>query len=81
MFTGKVTFFKVLSSLLWKNIKLLRGEGNIMILGKNIRVKGKQYHLPYNIKAVGKNIKSREDFGEENQDLKKYFKVLVFFRF
>ena len=35
-----------------KNIKLLRGEGNIKAVGK-----GKQYHLLYDIKAVGKNIK------------------------
>ena len=31
-----------------------------MAVGKNIkrkRGKGKQYHLPYNIKSVGKNIK------------------------
>ena len=28
-----------------------------MAMGKQIKGKGKQYHLPYNIKAVGKNIK------------------------
>ena len=35
-------------------------EGNIMAAGKIImwkKGKGKQYHLPYNIEAVGKNIK------------------------
>ena len=36
--------------------------------------KGKQYHLLYNIGAVGKNIKGEEgdgNFEEEKQDLKK----------
>ena len=36
--------------------------------------KWKQYHRPYNIKAVGKNIKKRKEdriFGEGNQDIKK----------
>ena len=33
------------------------GEGNIMAVGKNLTwKKGKQYHPPYNIKAVGRNI-------------------------
>ena len=44
-----------LSSLLGQNIKLWREEGNIMSVGKNItwkKGKGKQYHLPYIIKAV-----------------------------
>ena len=49
-----------------------------MALGKNITLKkGKeeQYHLPYNIKAVRKNIKwGREEgdgnFEEENPDFK-----------
>ena len=44
-----------------------------MAVGKNIkrkRGKGKQYHLPFNIKSVGKNIKFErgdlnESFGEE----------------
>ena len=36
---------------------------------KNERT-GKQYHLPCNIKAAGKNIKLGDsNFGEENQDL------------
>ena len=47
-----------------------------MAVGKNITLKnGKQCHLPFNIEAVGKNIKwgrGKEDgnFGEENQDKK-----------
>ena len=64
--------------MLGKNIKLLRKEGNIIVLEKNItwkKGKEKQYHLPYNIKAVEKNIKwLREEgdgnFGEENRDFK-----------
>ena len=45
--------------------------------GKNItRKKGKQFNLPFNIEAVGKNIKwerreGDEHFGEEN-DFKKW---------
>ena len=39
--------------------------------------KGKQYHLPYNFKAAGKNIKWGKgggdgNFGEENQDFKNW---------
>ena len=39
------------------------------------KVNGEQYHLPYDIKAIGKNISwgiGEEDghFGEENRDLK-----------
>ena len=47
-----------------------------MALGKNITwKKGKQHHLPYDIKAVGKNIKCGRgeesvNFGEENKDFK-----------
>ena len=39
---------------------------------ENTWKKGKQYHLPYNIKAVGKNIKwgRRRKFGEESENLK-----------
>ena len=47
-----------LSSLLGKNFKF--EEGNIMAVGKNItwkKGKGMQYHLPFNIEAVWKNIK------------------------
>ena len=64
-----------LSSLLGKNIKFGREQDKIEGVGKNIkcikRGKGKRYHLPLNIKAVGKNIKwGREkgdgNFGEEN---------------
>ena len=49
-----------------------------MGVGKNItwkKGKGKQCHFPYNIMAVGKNIRGEEengDFGEENQDLKRW---------
>ena len=51
-----------------KEISWLRGRIN---QGKN--EKGKQYHLPHKIEAVGKNIKlgrGEEDrnFREENQD-------------
>ena len=38
-----------------------------MAVGKNItwkRGKGKHYHLPYNIEAVGKNIKCRRREGD-----------------
>ena len=65
-----------LSRLLGKNIKLLREEKDFVTVGKNITwKKGKQYNLPYNIKAAGKNIKwgragGDGNFGEENQDLK-----------
>ena len=50
-------------SWLWEEYKVEKKE------------KGKQYHLPYNIKAVGLNIKWGKggwggNFGEENQDLK-----------
>ena len=48
-----------LSSLLGKNIKLWRVEGNIMGVGKNIAWKkgqGKQYCLSYIIGVVGKYI-------------------------
>ena len=47
-----------------------------MALGKNIvrgkKGKGKQYHLPFTIEAVGKNIKLGRgevdgNFGEQNQ--------------
>ena len=49
-----------------------------MAVGKNItwkKRKGKQNHLPYNIKAAGKNIKwgrgeGDGNFGVENQDIK-----------
>ena len=46
-------------------------EKNITWHGK--KVEGEQIHLPYNIKAVGKNIKrgtveGNGNFGEENQD-------------
>ena len=49
-----------------------------MAVGKNItwkRDKLKQYHLPFNIKDVGKNINwGRGDriFRDENQDLEKW---------
>ena len=51
-----------LSSLLGKNIKLLRGEGpGVSRLWGKIQCgkkgKGKQYHIPYNIMVVWKNIK------------------------
>ena len=39
-----------------------------MTVGKNIRGKkgnGKQFHLPYNIKALGKNINWEEGEGTE----------------
>ena len=50
-----------------------------MAVRKNIPLKkgeGKQYHLPYDIKAVCKNIKwgraeGDRNFVEKNQDLKK----------
>ena len=51
-----------------------------MAVGKNITwKKGKQYHVPYNIEAVGKNLKFGRgegdgNFGEENQD---FFKMGV----
>ena len=49
-----------------------------MAVGKKIilkKAKGKQYHLPYDIKDVGKNIKWERwegglKLGEENQALK-----------
>ena len=49
-----------------------------MAVGKNItwkKGKGKQYHLPCNIRVIGKNIKwgrGKEggNFEEENKDLK-----------
>ena len=51
-----------------------------MVVEKNITWKkgrGEQYHLPHNIKAVGKNIKKGteeedENVWEENQDIKKW---------
>ena len=47
-------------------------SGGKNIPGKKNR-KGKQYHLPYNSKAVAENIewgrgKGDGNFGEENQD-------------
>ena len=57
--------------------QFVKREGNIVAVGKIITWKnGKQCHLPFNIEAVGKNIKWgrwKEDgnFGEENQDKKK----------
>ena len=53
------------------------GRGISWLLGRKqheIKIKGKQDHLPYNIKAVGKNIrggrgKGDAKFWEENQDL------------
>ena len=55
---------KFIKSVLRKNIKFSRGEGNIMAVGKEISwlwgriLHGKrESHLPYNIEAVGKNIK------------------------
>ena len=71
---------------MWKFIEsvgeeyqVVRGEINIRAVGKNITLekgKGKQYHLFYDIKTVGKNINwGREEgdgnFEEENQNLKK----------
>ena len=55
--------------------QVVRGEINIRAVGKNIALekgKGKQYHLFYDIEAVGKNINwGREEgdgnFGEENR--------------
>ena len=46
------------------------------IIEHEIKEKGKEYHIPYNIKAAGKTIKlgrgkRDEYFGEENKDLKK----------
>ena len=41
-----------------------------MAVGKDITLKkGKQYHLPFNIEAVGK---SDRNFGEENKILKSW---------
>ena len=59
-----------------------------MAVGKNItskKGKEKQYHLPYIIEAVWKNIewgKGEGDgyFGEENQGLKKWWGRLSIFR-
>ena len=72
-----------LSSLLGKNIKLEREEGNIMALGNNIMWKkgNREAILPYIMYSVGKNIKwgkgERDgNFGEESQDLKKKKKGL-----
>ena len=56
-----------------------------MALGKNItwkRRKEKQYHLPYNIKAVGKNMtmgrgEGDRHFWEENQDFKTWGWVII----
>ena len=48
-----------------------REEYNVIKNGKE-----KQYHLPYNIEAVGKNIKWVEgegNFGGRNQDLKNIY--------
>ena len=55
----------ILSSLLGKNIKRERG---IMAVdnGHGQNGKGKQHHLPYNIRAVGKNIKWGEWEGVVN---------------
>ena len=57
-----------LSSLLGQNIKLWRGEGNIMTVSVG------QYHLPYNIKANVKNQvgwgEGDGNFGEEIQNSK-----------
>ena len=57
-----------LSSLLGKNIKFGRGEGNIKDVGK--KGKWEEISSPFYIKAVGKNIQweGHWKFGEENQD-------------
>ena len=49
---------------------LSRVEGK-MAVWKNIKEKGKQYHLPCNIKAFGKNINCGKGEGDGNQDFKK----------
>ena len=57
-----------------KNIKLLRGEGNVKSVGKNItwkKGKGKQYLLPFHIKAVGKYIKLGRKRGKGSEELGK----------
>ena len=57
-----------ISRLLGKNIKLLREERDFVTVGKNITwKKGKQYNLPYNIKAPGKNIKCMGKSGRGRQ--------------
>ena len=76
----KFLYTLMYSALLGKNIKSWRGEGKSWLLKKNITLKkrkGNIYHLPYNIKAVGKKIKWErgerdKNLGEENQVLKKW---------
>ena len=66
VFWGRILSFKEGKDILWlwgKNITWIKG-------------KGKQYHLLYDIEAVGKNIKLGKvegdgNFGEENRDLNK----------
>ena len=64
--------------MLERNISLKQGKGISWLLGRIKRGKEgkeKQYHLPFNIKALGKNIQwgkgeSDRNFEEENQDLR-----------
>ena len=48
-----------------------------MAVGKNImwkEGKGKQYHIPYNVKAVGKNIKLGREEGDGDWERKSSLK-------
>ena len=68
-----------LSSLLGKNIKFVRGEANIMAVGKNImwkkKGKGKQYItiFPLILRLFGR-ISSGEEDGSFGEDQNRYNK-------
>ena len=69
-------FIKFLSPPIGEEYQVVKGVGEYHVcreeynMGKMVKGK-KQYHLPYDIKAAGKNIKRGKgdrSFGEENQD-------------
>ena len=61
--------------MLWKREREYQGSGE-EYLQREKKLEGNQYHLPFDIKAVGKNIKWGSgngywQFSEENKDLNK----------
>ena len=56
-----LNFDQILSKKIRRCINFIKSNGKeyqVMRILKRKKGKGKQYHLPYNIEAIGKNIKN-----------------------